>query len=120
MKQSRRIEIAKDTLEILEKGFYTNSQGEKIDLAQIQQNTVNNTALFRPQELEALLNNSKTANSFQTQYEVTNETTCDAGRRLATEGAQDVMCLNFASAKNPGGGFLGGALAQEECIARAS
>ena len=31
-----------------------------------------------------------------------------------------VLALNFASAKNPGGGFLGGSQAQEESIARAS
>ena len=36
------------------------------------------------------------------------------------ERASNVAVLNFASAKNPGGGFLGGSLAQEESLATAS
>ncbi len=48
--------------------------------------------------------------------EVVNESTLDAARRLGG----DVACLVFASARNPGGGFLNGAEAQEESLARGS
>ncbi len=55
----------------------------------------------------------------QTLTEVANETTFQGLARLVASGAH-VGCLNFASARNPGGGFLGGAQAQEEALARAS
>jgi hypothetical protein len=53
-----------------------------------------------------------------THIEVTGESTLAAAARLAKTGP--VLALNFASAKNPGGGFLSGAQAQEESLARAS
>ena len=48
---------------------------------------------------------------------VTNESTIAAIHRF---GNNNLGVLNFASAKNPGGGFLGGSMAQEECLAYCS
>ncbi|MBY0459875.1 MAG: TIGR02452 family protein, partial [Gemmataceae bacterium] len=60
-----------------------------------------------------------TPNGAETKFEVVNDTTLEAARRLAGEGFRPVA-LNFASARHPGGGFLGGARAQEESLCRAS
>ncbi|MFI5874655.1 TIGR02452 family protein [Streptomyces sp. NPDC051445] len=54
----------------------------------------------------------------RTFVEVTGESSLEAARRLARSGP--VAVLNFASARNPGGGYLNGAQAQEEALCRAS
>lgn len=109
--------IAADTLEIMKKGSYKNKNGKAVNIASLLDRSLSGTQLYTPEELEYITYGN--TGKYTTQYEVNNETTLDAVRRLVADGER-VLCLNFASAKNPGGGFLGGAVAQEESIARAS
>jgi len=99
-------EIARATVGIAEAGRYRAPSGREvtIDVATALAGTV----LHEPGET------LPKAEPIEPIVEVTHESTLLAARRVG--GA----ALVFASAKNPGGGFLGGAKAQEEGIARAS
>jgi uncharacterized protein (TIGR02452 family) len=119
MSRNQNAEVASETIKILEQGFYINNAGGQVNLSQQLQRCKEATKLYTPYELSVLLNSLESA-SRQARIEVTGETSLAAAHRLTRESPEKVICLNFASAKNPGGGFLGGAKAQEESLARSS
>jgi uncharacterized protein (TIGR02452 family) len=117
-----RIKIAESTMSILDQGFYKNGRGEEIHFQKKQQSAEKDSFLYSPsmeKSIEDRVSNLVLANEpYNTSIEVTEETTLQAIFRLS--GVPDVVGLNFASARTPGGGFLEGANAQEESLARSS
>jgi len=105
--------IAAETMEILKQGYY-NIGEDKYKIKEIVDWSVKNSKHFDPKELKKL-SKKKYSSGFKTNIVVSNVDTLTAAREL-----ERPVCLNFASGKNPGGGFLKGAQAQEECLARAS
>ena len=117
MNREQRIQNAEQTLSIIEQGYYI-TENKKVDIGSIIQQSVDNSELFSPETLDSYTSKSF-YKKFHTAIEVHNQTSMEAASDCAKD-AKKTGCLNFASAKNPGGGFLGGALAQEECLVSAS
>lgn len=107
---SRLRALARDTVTIAERGSYRFGTGE-VDLRADVARAVAGTRLYAPDDPLRLPEPVG-----EPRVDVTGESTLAAARRLGG----DTACLVFASARNPGGGFLNGAKAQEESLARSS
>ena len=125
VKMDRRAEvviIAEETLAAFERGYYTNADGARVDVAAPLAACLDATQESDPDELARIRDRVLARQgSAATAFAITPETTLEGSARLVASGRyQRIGVLNFASARHPGGGFLSGSLAQEESLARSS
>ncbi len=119
--RDNRAKIAQETLEILKLGYYQNKLREVVDISEVLETAKAGSIHYTPEMLQNGSCIFANQISQKTTFIVSNETTLNAASSLVNiEGIEKVLCLNFASAKNPGGGFLNGSQAQEESLARAT
>jgi uncharacterized protein (TIGR02452 family) len=110
------VALGRSAVEAATTGYYLLGTDRSVDWGREVQAACSAKVTIPP---EAPLPAHGSSPCIETRIQVTNETTLAASRRLVEAGSKP-LALNFANGIEPGGGFLGGARAQEEVLCRSS
>lgn len=120
MDNKKLISVVKENFTIAKEKFYISKQGNKVELNNFIDEMIDRTEIINADKEYSLIN-SDIKKDYIVRKNIINLGTIDTILKLRSEGVEgNIIALDFASAINPGGGYLNGSKAQEESLCRAS
>lgn len=120
MRNEKLVCVVEENFKIAKDNFYISKEGNKVKLDTKIRDMIDKTEIVSD-EVKYVNNYKDIQNNYVVRDNIINIGTIDAILKLRSEGVGgNIIALNFASAINPGGGYLRGSKAQEESLCRAS